>query len=95
MIIRQVFQHLSNKEILDTIKKLNAYNYVIITEHIPNGDFITNIDIISGRGIRLKKESGVDITKPPFNLKFKTQKDLVSLPSVNFVGVVKTTLFEL
>lgn len=95
VIIRQVFQHLSNKEILDTIKKLNAYNYVIITEHIPNGDFITNIDIISGRGIRLKKQSGVDITKPPFNLKFKTQKDLVSLPSVNFGGVVKTTLFEL
>ena len=95
VIIRQVFQHLSNKEILDTIKKLSNYNYVIITEHIPDGDFIPNIDIISGRGIRLKKQSGVDITKPPFNFKFKTQKNILSLPSDNFGGVIKTTLFEL
>lgn len=95
VIIRQVFQHLSNKEILDTITKLSSYNYVIITEHIPEGDFSPNIDIISGRGIRLKKQSGVDITKPPFNFKFKKQKNLLSLPSDNFKGVIKTTLFEL
>ena len=95
VIIRQVFQHLSNKEILDTITKLSSYNYVIITEHIPEGDFSPNIDIISGRGIRLKKQSGVDITKPPFNFKFKKQIDLLSQPSVNFRGVIKTTLFEL
>ena len=68
VIIRQVFQHLSNKEILDIIKKLSNYNYVIITEHIPYFDFTPNIEIISGRGIRLKKQSGVDITKPLFNL---------------------------
>ena len=95
VIIRQVFQHLSNNEILDTITKLNTYNYVIITEHIPEGDFRPNIDIISGRGIRLTKKSGVDITKPPFNLKFKRKRVLLSLKSKNFGGIIITTLFEL
>lgn len=95
VIIRQVFQHLSNNEILDTITKLNTYNYVIITEHIPEGDFRPNIDIISGSGIRLTKKSGVDITKPPFNLKFKRKRVLLSLKSKNFGGIIITTLFEL
>lgn len=95
VIIRQVFQHLSNNEILDTITKLNSYNYVIITEHIPDSDFTPNIDIISGRGIRLTKKSGVDITKPPFNFKFKRKRVLLSLKSKNFGGKIVTTLFEL
>ena len=95
VIIRQVFQHLSNNEILDSITKLNRYNYVIITEHIPEGDFRPNIDIISGRGIRLTKKSGVDITKPPFSLKFKRKIELLSIKSKNFGGIIVTTLFEL
>ena len=49
-ILRQVLQHLSNTEIQSILKKLAAFKYVIITEHIPEGDFEANKDIISGQG---------------------------------------------
>lgn len=68
VILRQVLQHLSNSEIQKIIKKLGAYKYVILTEHIPAENFVANKDIISGQGIRLKKKSGVDVLQVPFNL---------------------------
>lgn len=95
VIIRQVLQHLSNAEILKILKKITTSQYVIVTEHIPEGDFTPNIDIISGRGVRLTKNSGVDITKPPFNFKFKNKRALLNLKSKNFGGIIVTKLFEL
>ena len=71
IILRQVLQHLSNAEIQQILKKLNIYKYIILTEHIPLGDFTPNKDIISGQGIRLKQNSGVDILEAPFNFEFK------------------------
>ncbi len=71
VIVRQVLQHLSNKEIEMTVPKLSKFKYVILTEHIPHGGFKPNIDIISGQGIRLKKDSGVNLLAPPFNFKIK------------------------
>jgi len=38
-IIRQVLQHLSNAEVQQIITKLSAYKYIILTEHLPNGNF--------------------------------------------------------
>ncbi len=67
-IVRQVLQHLSNNEIKQLVKKLEKYKYLIITEHIPIGIFTPNIDIVTGQGIRLKKKSGVELIKEPFNL---------------------------
>ena len=49
-IIRQVLQHLSNAEILKVLNELSQYKYVILTDHLPNGDFEPNKDIISGQG---------------------------------------------
>ncbi|MGY5351034.1 class I SAM-dependent methyltransferase [Wenyingzhuangia sp. IMCC45533] len=94
VVIRQVLQHLSNKEIKAAIKKLEKYKYIILTEHIPNGEFEPNQDIISGQGIRLKKKSGVDITKEPFNLKYVESKDLLMVPLEKKLGVIKTTLYS-
>ena len=39
VIIRQVLQHLSNKEIKEIVPKLYDYKYVILTEHLPIGKF--------------------------------------------------------
>ncbi|MGB0870623.1 MAG: class I SAM-dependent methyltransferase [Flavobacteriales bacterium] len=64
VIIRQVLQHLSNKEVLNITNKLAQYKYIILTEHLPTGQFNPNIDIISGQGIRLKKKSGIDLLSP-------------------------------
>lgn len=92
-ILRQVLQHLSNEEIKSVLEKLYDFKYVILTEHLPEGDFEPNKDIISGQGIRLKKQSGVNLTTSPFNFKAKEQKHLLSVPSPGFKGVLVTTLY--
>ncbi|MBL1280466.1 MAG: class I SAM-dependent methyltransferase [Fluviicola sp.] len=78
-IVRQVLQHLSNSEIQSIIGKLSDYKYVILTEHLPEEDFVPNADIISGQGTRLKKGSGVLLLEAPFNLKVKNEKELLSV----------------
>ncbi|GAA4894232.1 class I SAM-dependent methyltransferase [Flaviramulus aquimarinus] len=94
IIIRQVLQHLSNSEIQSIIKKLVNYKYIILTEHIPLGHFIPNKDIISGQGIRLKENSGVDLLVLPFKLKVKDQKILDEHILENNKGRILTTLYE-
>ncbi len=94
VLIRQVLQHLSNKEIQNVVYKLKNYKFVILTEHLPNGNFTPNKDIISGQGIRLKKQSGVNLLKAPFNFKVKSDKELLSIKLEDKKGVIVTTLFE-
>jgi SAM-dependent methyltransferase len=95
VLLRQVLQHLSNAEIERILHKLTAFEYVILTEHLPEGDFIPNIDIISGQGIRLKKQSGVDLLASPFNLKAKEVKQLLYINLENNKGVIVTTMYRL
>ncbi|WP_341216545.1 class I SAM-dependent methyltransferase [uncultured Wocania sp.] len=94
VILRQVLQHLSNAEIKSIVNKLNNYKYVILTEHIPLGDFTPNKDLVSGQGIRLKQSSGVNILEAPFNLKIKDEKLLDEYILKNEKGQIVTTLFE-
>ncbi len=78
VLLRQVMQHLSNTEIEKLLLKLKSYKYLIVTEHIPVGNFTPNVDIISGQGIRLKKNSGVDIQQQPFSFKTALVKNLAT-----------------
>ncbi|WP_298781780.1 methyltransferase domain-containing protein [uncultured Polaribacter sp.] len=94
VIIRQVLQHLSNSEVQNIVNKLANYKYVILTEHIPFKDFTPNIDIISGQGIRLKKQSGINLLKPPFNFKVKSEKQVLSNILDKGKGVIVTTIYE-
>jgi SAM-dependent methyltransferase len=94
-IIRQVLQHLSNTEIQTIANKLSNYKYIIITEHLPIGYFEPNKDIISGQGIRIKKLSGVNLTAPPFNLKVKEEKEILSFELKNGKGRIVTKLYVL
>lgn len=93
VIIRQVLQHLSNKEVESVLIKLRAFKFIILTEHIPTGDFVPNIDVISGQGIRLKKKSGLNILERPFCFKIKEEKELTSAVLENNKGTIKTTLY--
>ncbi|GMN09735.1 class I SAM-dependent methyltransferase [Croceitalea sp. MTPC9] len=93
-LLRQVLQHLSNAEIQNIVSKLVNFKYVIVTEHLPNGDFIPNKDIISGQGIRLNKKSGVNLLAPPFNLKIKEKTVLSSVVLEDGKGVVDTSLYK-
>jgi hypothetical protein len=95
IILRQVLQHLSNAEIENIIKKIAFYKYIILTEHIPSDNFIANKDIISGQGIRLKQDSGVNLLIAPFNLKFKEEKILEEHILENNKGRIVTTLYKM
>lgn len=94
VLLRQVLQHLSNNEVQNIIKKLTNFKYVILTEHIPQGEFIPNKDIISGQGIRIKKQSGLNLLAPPFNFKVKEEKQLLSIPLKNKKGIIVTTFYK-
>ena len=93
VIIRQVLQHLSNTEVQRILSKLTTFKYVILTEHLPEGEFAPNKEIISGQGTRLKKQSGLNITAPPFNFKVKKEKQLVSVVLKEGKGVIETTIY--
>lgn len=92
-LARQVLQHLSNKEIQEILNNLSQYRHLIITEHIPKGTYVPNLDIISGQGTRLKKRSGVDVLAPPFNFNSKFQKVLGVVDQGD--SVIKTVVYEL
>lgn len=94
-LLRQVLQHLSNREVKRVVSKLALYKYLILTEHLPEGDFTPNKEIISGQGIRLKKQSGVDLLAPPFNLKIKEEKHLMTVPAWQDKGIIVTTLYRM
>lgn len=94
-LLRQVLQHLSNAEIQSMVSKFSDYKYVIVTEHLPQGDFKPNKEIISGQGTRLKKQSGLNLLAPPFNLKVKSSKQLLSLELNDCKGVIVTTIYNM
>jgi len=95
VILRQVLQHISNIEVQRVVNKLTNFKYIILTEHLPVGDFRPNKDIISGQGIRLKKQSGLNLLVPPFNLKIKEEKELLSIVLDDNKGILVTTLYKL
>lgn len=95
VILRQVLQHLSNDEIQAILSKLYNYRFLILTEHLPKGEFVPNKEIISGQGTRLKKQSGVNLLAPPFNFKVKGEKKLLTITSEDNKGVIETTLYKI
>lgn len=95
VLLRQVLQHLSNKEIAEILEKLTDYKYIILTEHLPKGNFIPNLDMIADRGNRTQKNSGVVITAPPFNFKARAEEFLVTTVLKNDEGIILTTLYTL
>lgn len=94
VILRQVLQHLSNAEIHRIVKKLSHFKYVILTEHVPEGNFTPNVDILSGQGIRLKKNSGVNLLAPPFDFRVKEEEQWLAMPSGEGKGLLVTTLYK-
>ncbi len=95
VILRHVLQHLSNTEVAEVADKLYDYKYILVTEHLPSGDFVPNRDIISGQGIRLKKQSGVDLLAAPFYLEVKEAKRLLSLNPHGHHGIIETKIFQM
>jgi SAM-dependent methyltransferase len=95
VFIRQVLQHLSNQQILKLIPKLQAsYSYLVLTEHLPKSNtFPPNIDKPAGPDIRLPYNSGIVLTKPPFNLQIFDEQLMCEAEEQN--GVIRTTKYML
>ncbi len=103
VFVRLVLQHLSNDLIAHAVARLRAtYSRLVLTEHLPSDtNFIPNIDIPTGPGIRLGLNSGVDITKAPFEIPVTNEKILCEvIVRENTYGPgsaasrIRTTLYE-
>ncbi|MET4483345.1 class I SAM-dependent methyltransferase [Bradyrhizobium sp. F1.13.3] len=91
VIIRQVLQHLSNAHITAILPKLRAYREAIITEHVPSGDFVPNLDKETGPHYRAHLGSGIVLTEPPFQIEAKERRVLCEVPSDG--GIIRTELY--
>ena len=98
VFIRQVFQHLSNRQIGTIIAKVkDKYRYLVLTEHLPGSEkFVHNLDKPVGPDIRLFLKSGgsgVVLTSPPFSL--QVIEDITLCEARQFGGLIRTTLYRL
>lgn len=95
VFIRQVLQHLSNKQILRVIPKIQEnFNFIVLTEHLPaEQNFKPNKDKPAGPNIRTEVDSGIVITQAPFNLSYVMQKELCRVHNQD--GVIVTTVYQL
>ena len=95
VFIRQVFQHLSNAQILKVLPKVTAkYKYLVLTEDLPlSCSFVCNIDKSVGPDIRLRQESGIILTRPPFNL--QAREDICLCEAFADGGVIRTNAYRL
>jgi SAM-dependent methyltransferase len=81
--LRQILQHLSNREISAVLPKLRQYRWVYITEHYPtdNRAIQPNKDKAHGSDVRVIENSGVYLSEPPFNLPSTTLHTVLEIPS--------------
>lgn len=69
-LLRQVLQHLSNKEISQVLANCIRFPYLIVTEDCYCGpDMRPNLDITHGPDNRWFRRSGVFLDRPPFNIR--------------------------
>jgi len=87
-LIRQVFQHLSNEQIGNVLAKLGRYRVVLVTEHYPHDgpSVVPNRDKVHGSGIRLFRNSGVYLDRPPFNVPKANLELMLEVPGHGFDG---------
>jgi SAM-dependent methyltransferase len=69
-LIRQVLQHLSNRQIASVIQRLGQFKHVIVSEHYPHPNEFKapNLDTAAGAGTRVTFGSAVVLDQPPFSI---------------------------
>lgn len=103
VFVRQVLQHMSNTQIENVLSQIiDKYKYLILTEHLPaTVAFAHNLDKPVGPDIRLRLNSGIVLTSPPFNLPIRQEIKLCEFydsrlaEGANSKGVIRTTLYQL
>jgi len=94
-IIKEALQHLSNEKIFSVLPKLKAYQFLIISEYHPRGEFQPNIDQPCGAHSRTTRgvQSGVILTDPPFSLKVLNERILSEVEGDS--GVLRTVVYQM
>jgi len=94
-LIRQVFQHLSNREIMRVLKKCSVYKFVLVTEHLYVGPGSRpNVDKPHGPDTRVPDRSGVFLECAPFGLRTQQLLEL-QVGDVANGEVLRTTLVSI
>jgi len=100
-LLRQVFQHLSNKQIAAVLAKLSQYRWVLIAEHLPLDSNLmrANLDKVHGADIRVYKDSGVYLDKAPFDIPTDRLTLVLEVPGTDLgrsvdPGIIRTWLYE-
>jgi hypothetical protein len=90
-LLRQVLQHLSNRQIAEVLSNARCYRHLIVTEHIPLGDdVVRNVDKPHGPDIRMPERSGVFLESPPFSCMGQTLLEVPYAPQ----QILRSTLLE-
>ena len=93
VIVKQVFQHLRNDQIMAILREMRPFNVWIICEHLPaTQDFTPNMDQRAGPDNRLGGNSGIVVTAPPFNVTPRREITLCETPSEG--GIVRTLAYQ-
>jgi SAM-dependent methyltransferase len=91
-LIRQVLQHLSNKQISRILVNCAKFPHLLITEHVYNGpNMRPNLDIMHGPDNRLFRRSGVVLDRPPFNMR---AQNVLEIPCSETSSIIQTRLIE-
>ena len=93
IIIKEVLQHLTNKDIKLLLENIKDFKYVIITESYPFELDEINKDKIKGPLSRSYNFSAVEIDRPPFNFLFKKKEEILTIEREG-IGYLKTFLYE-
>jgi SAM-dependent methyltransferase len=69
-LIREVFQHLSNADVLAVLRRVRKYPFVLVTDVQPkdHAGYRVNRDKARGAGSRLLYRSLLRLDQPPFNV---------------------------
>ena len=92
-LVRQVFQHLSNAQIIKVLLKLKRYETIVVTEHQPILG-TPNLDKVHGSAIRLYRGSGVYLDQPPFSASTTLLLEVPANVGM-YAGVIRTFLVKL
>lgn len=101
VFVRQVFQHLSNEQIIKVLPKLRKYKVAFITEHYPspNPNIKPNENMVPGSDVRASRNSGVYLDKAPFNMSQDLLQLILEVPGAGLgkgydEGVIRTYKLE-
>ncbi|WP_256007262.1 class I SAM-dependent methyltransferase [Pedobacter deserti] len=74
LLVRQVFQHLDNDNIIKIVRKFSNYKHVVVTEHQADRryNFQPNLNKPTNADTRIGYRSSIYLELPPFNCKINS-----------------------